>query len=143
MEKSKIECRCSEDLGFLKIFIGCKWKLVKSNCPSVLFSLAQDSADFDDSFGDQIREDSDLEIETTSSPVTTISTTTETNSSQNLTSQEVEALINQLEELKEQFINQNSVKVIEGEVSIMCTAYTAVFRLTADSYQLFKVSTPN
>ena len=85
----------------------------------MLFSLAEDSADFDDSFGNQITTgDSDLGIETTSSPdVTTISATTETNSSQNLTSQEVEDLINQLEEMKEQFNNENSVKVIEGKLS--------------------------
>ena len=89
----------------------------------MLFSLAEDSADFDDSFGNQITTgDSDLGIETTSSPdVTTISATTETNSSQNLTSQEVEDLINQLEEMKEQFNNENSVKVIEGKLSIKTT----------------------
>ena len=50
-QKSKIACRCKADFGGLSLFVGCKWKLVESNCPTVLFSLASDSAEFDDSFG--------------------------------------------------------------------------------------------
>ena len=49
-----IECRCKTDLGYFSLFVGCKWKLVYSNCPSVLFCLADDSAPFDSSFDDLI-----------------------------------------------------------------------------------------
>ena len=46
-------CHCKSNIGGIKLFVGCKWHLVESNCPSVLFSLARESADFDDSFNDQ------------------------------------------------------------------------------------------
>ena len=53
-QKSKISCRCSHNLGFFSVFLGCKWKLEESNCPSLLFSLASDSADLDDTFANHL-----------------------------------------------------------------------------------------
>ena len=64
-QKSKISCRCSQNLGFFSVFFGCKWTLEESNCPSLLFSSAPDSADFDDTFANHIfTGDSSVQIET-------------------------------------------------------------------------------
>ena len=71
-KKSKIACRCKADFGGFSLFVGCKWNLVESDCPSVLFSLATDSADFDDSFNSfTFTGDSSEEIDTTSEPTVT------------------------------------------------------------------------
>ena len=63
-------------MGGFTVFSGCKWKLLESNCPSLLFSSASDSAEFDDSFGDLAYTGDNLE-ETTSIPTTVPETTFE------------------------------------------------------------------
>ena len=69
---SKIACQCYQDFGGFHVWAGCKWKLLESNCPSLLFSIASESVDLDNSFGSQIfTGDSFEEIETTSTPVVT------------------------------------------------------------------------
>ena len=115
-QKSKIACRCKADFGGLSLFVGCKWKLVESNCPTVLFSLASDSAEFDDSFGNAtFTGDSFQEVETTSIP-------TVTNSTQNVTMSsleaELESLKQELEQVKEQFNNRKQIQVVKGLNSV-------------------------
>ena len=59
-----MECRCTTDFGELTLFFGCEWTLLESNCPSLSFSLASDSANFDDSFNSLISTEDNSEIET-------------------------------------------------------------------------------
>ena len=80
-QKSKIECQCNTTLGGFTVFSGCKWKLLESNCSSLYFSLASDSAEFDDSFGDLAYTGDNLE-ETTSVPTTVSETTSEQNTTE-------------------------------------------------------------
>ena len=101
-QKSKIECRCKQRIGHFEIFVGCQWKLVESNCSSVLFTLAEDSAGFHHSFGNQTFT-GDTEIETTDS-ITTLAA-------------ELEVLMQQLEELKEQLNSESPIKTIKGMVT--------------------------
>ena len=71
-QTSKISCQCHQNLGYFSIFVGCKWKLEESNCPNLLFSLASNSADFDDSFiNHTFTGDSSEEVQTTSAPTLT------------------------------------------------------------------------
>ena len=97
--------------------MGCRWKLVDENCPSVLFSQALDSADFDDSFNNRtFTLDSSEAIDTTHNE--TSITTEETNTGQNMTltllKAQLDDLKQQLEEVKEQFNSENSIQVIQG-----------------------------
>ena len=80
-QKSKIECQCNTTLGGFTVFSGCKWKLLESNCPSLLFSLASDSAEFDYSFDGFVITGVSLE-ETTSVPTTVSETTSEQNTTE-------------------------------------------------------------
>ena len=82
----------------------------------MLFSLASDSAEFDDSFGNAtFTGDSFEEVETTSIP-------TVTNSTQNVTMSsleaELESLKQELEKVKEQFNNKNQIQVVKGLKSV-------------------------
>ena len=71
-DKSKIACQCYEDFGGFHVWVGCKWKLIESNCPSLRFSIASDSVELDNSFDDQtFTGDSFEEISTTSIPTVT------------------------------------------------------------------------
>ena len=108
-------CQCYIDFGGLSLFVGCEWTLLESNCPSISFSLAEDSANFDDSFGSLVSTgDSSEGIETTSIPITT--TQVETTSKQATTLGPLEATLEelqqQLESVKEQF--GYPIQVIEG-----------------------------
>ena len=112
-KKSKIECRCLADFGEISIFVGCKWKLLESNCPSVSYSLASNSAEFDNSFDGLIStEDSSEEAETTTMPTTT--TTTSMPTTQETTLSPLEATLDELKQQLEEVTEQNTINVVEG-----------------------------
>ena len=100
-QQSKIACQCKADFGGFSLFVGCKWKLVESNCPSLLFSLASDSADFDGSFDDITFIEDISEVYTTSSDTSFLAS-------------KLESLKQELEKIKQQFENDTSIEVIKG-----------------------------
>ena len=115
-KKSKIECRCLTEFGGISIFVGCKWKLLESNCPSVSYSLASNSAKFDSSFDGLVStEDSSEDIETTSSPTTTTSFSTQETTLSPLEAT-LEELKKQLEQVKEQFDADNTIQIVKGTI---------------------------
>ena len=101
-------CQCKANHGYISIFVGCKWKLVDDNCPSVLFSQALDSANFDDSFDNRTFTEDSLEV---------VDTTHETDSvSLTLLKDQLDDLKQQLEQVKEQF-NSDPIQVITGTLT--------------------------
>ena len=102
-QQSKIACQCKADFGGFSLFVGCKWKLIESNCSSLLFSLASDSADFDDSFNNVTFTGDTSEVTNTTSSDTSFLVS------------ELESLKQQLETIKQQFENDTSLQIIEGK----------------------------
>ena len=100
------------------ILVGCRWKLLDENCPSILFSPASDSAEFDDSFNNRTFTRDSLEVIDTTHNETSI--TTEEDSSHSISLPVLEAQLDdlkqQLEQVKEQFNSENFIQVLKGIV---------------------------
>ena len=93
-----MECRCTTDFGELTLFFGCEWTLLESNCPSLSFSLASDSANFDQSFNGLVSIENNSEIESSVEDT-------------------LEDLQQQLQQVKEQFQYQ----VVTGKIKFSCS----------------------
>ena len=115
--KSRIACHCRSNFAGITIFVGCRWKLVDHQCQSLLFSQALDSAKFDESFDNRILTQENYEMISTNSTensLTTEGTQADQNSSFTSLKAQFDDLKQQLELVKEQFQDDNTIQVIKG-----------------------------
>ena len=116
-QKSMIACHCTKNFGVIELFVGCRWKLVDENCPSVLFSQALNSTYLDDSFNNRTFTEDSLEAVNETHNDTSTQEDSGHDTSMTLLKEHLEDLKQQLEQVKEQLNSVNSIQVIRGMIT--------------------------